>query len=138
VRRTRVLTERQLKIDSIHIDYERDNVLPELNEEDLAELGRESKPVLLKKEILARNLERHPEVKKEDYKTIISGALYCSDIRFKGKADGHDPNYINFVKFEPHNNSLVLLELSEHKDSFEVIHMFRLGDKSLERMQKKK
>jgi hypothetical protein len=126
------------KIDSVHIDFGRDNILPELNAKDLAELGKTSKPVLLKKEILKRNLKRHPEVNKEDYESILSEALYLSDLKFHGKSSGHNPNYINFVKLKPHNNSLVLLELAEHKENFEVIHLFRLGDNSLERMQNKK
>jgi hypothetical protein len=129
---------RPSKINSIHIDFDSDNILPELNEKDLAELGKESRPVLLKKEILARNLERHSEVKKEDYETIISGALYNGDLKFKGKSGGHNPNYINCVKLKPHDNFLVLLELAEHKEYFEVIHLFKLGDNSLERMQRKK
>jgi hypothetical protein len=130
--------EKGNRIDIVQIDFTRDNVLPELNAEDLAELDKESKPVLLKKEILKRNLKRHPEVNKEDYETILRDALYNSDIKFHGKSCGHSPNYINFVKIRPHNNSLVLLELAEHKESFEVIHLFRLGDNSLERMQSKK
>lgn len=129
--------DRQRKIDSIHIDFESDNMLPELNKEDLAELGKESKPVLLKREVLERNLLQHPEVPREEYDEIIKSALYSSDLRFKGKSERHNQDYVNFVKTVPHQNSLVLLQIAAHKENFEIIHLFKIGDRSLKRMQKR-
>jgi hypothetical protein len=129
--------EKQKKIDSVKIDFDRDNTLPELNPEDLEELGKASKPVLLKKGVIERNLREHAEVSRENYDRIVGEALYSSDLKFKGKSERHNQDYMNFVKVIPHNNSLVLLELAEHKDTFEVVHLFTLGDRSLKRMQKK-
>lgn len=41
--------KKQQKIALVKIDFSKDNVLPELNEEDLAELGIRSFPIRLKK-----------------------------------------------------------------------------------------
>lgn len=129
--------DRQKQIDNLHIDFDGDNLLPELNPKDLKELDKKSKPVLLKKEIIERNLHEHPEVPQEEYDEIIKGALYDGDLRFKGKSERHNQDYMNFVKTIPHHNSLVLLQLAEHKDNYEIVHLFKVGDKNLERMQKK-
>lgn len=130
-------TKRQSKIDSVHIDFEKDNTLPGLNKKDLDDLGREDKPVLLKKEIIERNLHEHPEVPQEEYGEIIKGALYDGDLRFKGKSERHNQDYMNFVKTIPHSNSLVLLQLAEYKDNYEIVHLFKVGDRNLKRLQKK-
>ncbi|MDR2359941.1 MAG: hypothetical protein LBD85_01495 [Oscillospiraceae bacterium] len=128
---------RQEKIDSVHIDFSRDNILPELNREDLRALGKTSKPVLLKKEVIDRNLARHPEVAPEDYDKIIGQALYNSDLRFRNTSGRYDPNYVNFVKQIAHNNMLVTIQLANYKDNYEIIHLFTVGDRNLSRIKKK-
>ena len=41
------------KIASVHIDFDKDNVLPELNDGDLGKIGlKQNKPVLLKRALL--------------------------------------------------------------------------------------
>jgi hypothetical protein len=126
--------ERQKKIDSINIDFEKDNTLPELNSEDLEELGKESKPVLLKKSIIERNVNAHSEVATDQYNKILGNALYNSDLRFKGKTDAHNPDYVNFVKVNPGSNQLVLLEMADRKENYEIVHLFELNDKRLSRL----
>ncbi|MDR1439846.1 MAG: DUF1073 domain-containing protein, partial [Clostridiales bacterium] len=129
--------EKRRKIDSVKIDFGNDNVLPELNKEDLAELGKPSKPVLLKKTVIDRNIAYHPEVAPRDYARIIGQALYDSDLRFGGDPRKHSDDYINFVKLAPHRNSLTLLELANHKENYEIVHFFEVGDRSLERIKKR-
>ncbi len=47
------------KIASVHIELGRDNILPELNEESLSEIGlTNNKPVLVKASTIERNLDR--------------------------------------------------------------------------------
>jgi hypothetical protein len=137
IRRIRILTERQRKIESIHIDFDRDNLLPHLNDEDLAELGKVSKPVVLTKKALDRNLGRHKEVPPSAYDHIISQALYDSDDRFGGR-EIHDPNYINFVKYEGERALLVTINLSAQKECYEIVHLFETSAKKIEKMKPKK
>ena len=128
--------ERQKKIDSINIDFESDNILPELNQEDLSELGKNSKPVLLKKSVINRNLEQHPEVAKTEYNRILGETLYNSDDKFGGKAH-HNPNYINFIKFGEKRGALTLVELADAKENFEIVHIFEPSNKKIQGMRPK-
>ena len=121
------------KINSIKIDFDRDNTLPGLNEEDLIKLGKEDKPVLLKKVIIDRNLLHHPEVPKSEYNFLIGQALY----NYPTIIPGYKENYIHFVcKISDRANSLVLLEMSESKDNYEIVHLFRIKDKNLNRIKR--
>ena len=65
------------KIASVHIDFDRDNILPELNEEDLAKIGAEkNKHVLLKKSVIDRNRVEHSDLTDTDFELILANALY--------------------------------------------------------------
>lgn len=56
------------KIASVHIDFDRDNILPELNEEDLPKIYVETnKPVLLKKSIIDRNAVEHADLSDSEF-----------------------------------------------------------------------
>lgn len=83
----------QTKINKVHIEVEKDNVLPELNEKELQAMGiTESKPVLLKKSSIERNLSEHGDIKPEDFDFIIGNTLYSPDKVVKGK--NPDKDYI--------------------------------------------
>ena len=90
---------------------------------------------MLKKQVIDTNLRNHPEVKREDYNRIIGEALYDGDLRFRGKSGQHRRDYINFVKTIPHSNSLVLLQIADYKDNYEIIHLWTLADTSLARLR---
>ena len=125
--------EKQRKIDSVNIDFDRDNTLPGLNKEDLDELGKEDKPVLLKKEIIVRNLRVHPEVKQEEYNYLIGQALYSNPSHFPGHKDG----YMNMVsRINDGSNSLVLIEMADSQEKYEIVHIMRINDRNLKRMKK--
>jgi len=126
--------EKQAKINSVQIETEKDNILPGLNQEDLAELGKDDKPVLLKKEVIDRNLRRHPDVAIEEYNRIIGQALYNSDERFGGK-EYHDPNYMNFIKYNGNKAALTLIELADRKDNYEIVHLFEPSRTNIEKMK---
>jgi hypothetical protein len=129
------LTERIKKIAMVIIDFSKDNILPKLNRGDLAEIGKTgSKQVLLKKSVIERNIVKHAEVAREDYDSLIGQALYNSDYKFKGFKE----NYINFVKkISDKNNSLVLLDMDETKDYYEIVHVMKISNYNLKRMMKK-
>ena len=121
------------KINSVNIDFDSDNTLPGLNKEDLIALGKEDKPVLLKKVIIDRNLLFHPDVQRSEYNFLIGQALYNYPTFFPG----HKDDYMNLVcKIDDKYNSLVLVQMSESKDNYEIIHFFRINDKKLDKMKR--
>lgn len=84
------------KIASVHIDFTKDNILPELNEEDLAKVGSEvNKRILLKKSIIDRNAAEHQDLTDNDFENIIKNALYSPSEIFK--ANSEKP-YFHFAK----------------------------------------
>ena len=73
--------EKQKKIDSIEINLDGDTELPHLNQETLDEFGFEDKPVLLKKNVIEKNMNNHPEVDPSNIK-ILSEMRYINPTRF--------------------------------------------------------
>jgi hypothetical protein len=130
-------TKKRAKPGEINIDFGKDNVLPELNGGDLEEFGKASKPLVLKKSVIERNLKNHPEVAKGDYNRILRQAPYNSDERFGGR-QRHNPDYVNFVKYGEGRAALVLVELSDRKDNHEVVHLFEPNIGNITRMKRKK
>lgn len=129
--------EQQQKIDSVKIDFSKDNTLPKLNQDTIDELGPDAdKPILLKKNIIDRNKQVHPEVKEEEYNKLIGTALYAPDVVFPGNPD---KPYYNFIKrIGEQKHSLVLLEVTCNKDNCEIVHAHWLTDKSRKTIEKKK
>ena len=127
------------KIASVHIDFTKDNVLPELNDEDLTKIGaKENKPVLLKKNIIDRNSVRHPDITDDDLNGIVANALYSPSEIFHGYSE---KPYYNFAKIIEINSKgkpeigLVLLDIDEKKDNFEVVHAHFVNNKGLQRVK---
>jgi len=119
--------EKQKKIDSVKIDFDQDNTLPGLNTEDLERLGKEDKPVVLKKGVIDRNFERHPDIRPEEYNFLIGHALYNPDVIKPSKREDK-PNYYNFIKHLDDTNSVVLIELSSGKEQHEIVHLVKMND----------
>lgn len=112
----------------VNIDFSRDNYLPRLNKEDLRELHKKDKPVLLKKSIIDRNLWKHPDIKEEDYNLIISAALYEPIYIFPG----NNPKYINFIgKIKVDRYSAVLVDMLENNENYEIVHLHKMTEKTL-------
>ena len=114
------------KIASVHIDFDRDNILPELNEEDLVKIGSKvNKPVLLKKNIIDRNANEHSDLTNDDFQNIIANAIYSPAEIFS--ANKEKP-YFHFAKVIEFNSKgkpeigLALLDVDENKDNFEIVH----------------
>lgn len=116
------------KIASVHIDFTKDNVLPELNEDTLTELGiKENKSVLVKKTVINRNQDRHGDVRLEDANVILGNALYSPDLIVPGKNKSN--SYFSFAKSmrvsERNGKAIygvVLLDVEDGKENFEVVH----------------
>lgn len=125
------------KIDSVRIDFSKDNYLPELNEEDLAELGKPKKPILVSKRMLDRNKKEHPELSEEEYSYMIAKALYDPDFVFP--ANPEKTNYYHFISnIGDKHHSGVVLELSDKKENYETVHLHKLRNKSLRTLLKRK
>lgn len=116
------------KIASVHIDFDKDNVLPELEEDALKIMGvKKSKRVLLKKSVIDRNAERHPDVKPEDAERLIGETLYSPDDIFPGRSS--TGKYFSFVRLIEYSkkdgrpkHGVVLLDVNEQNDCFQIVH----------------
>lgn len=103
------------------IDWTKDNTLPNLNKNTLKELNLEDKPVLLKKNIIKKNKLNHPDITEEEAKRIIGNALYRPELILKANAE--KTAYHNFIsRTDDKHSDIVLLELSEEKENYEIIN----------------
>ena len=118
------------KIASVHIDFDKDNILPELNEEDLKDLGiQENKKVRLKKLIIDRNMLKHYDISAEDSEVIIGKALYSKEKQIIPNKDKSKPNYYSFASFIRVSRKskkdifgVVMIDIDDKKDAFEIVH----------------
>ena len=126
------------KISKSKIDFSKDNILAELNEEDLKEIGcEENKNVLLKKNIIDRNFLRHYDLSEEESEQIILQALYSNKKQIFPSKHADKPNYFTFaqvVRISKEDGKdvfgTVLLDVDKRKESFEVVHwLFVHADK---------
>lgn len=131
------------KIASVHIDPTKDSVLPELNESDLAKMGiSKNKKVVVKATTSDRNEIRHPDVSIEDRDKLIGETLYSPTEIFKGNKDKPYYTFIKPLRLSPRDgktidNGLVLLDIDETKESFEVVHWHWIREKDLEKLKAK-
>ena len=125
------------KIASVHIDFDRDNILPEFNEAILNKLGTtQNKKVLLKGATIKRNLGKHIDVTQDIMQDIIMQALYDPIDVFP--ANPNNANYYHMASFVevPDKNGLkmglVLLDIGKSKEHFEVGHAYFVDGKGFE------
>lgn len=129
------------KIASVHIDFDKDNILPELDKYSLKIMGAEkSKPVLLKKSTIDRNFQEHSDLTKEDFQSIIAQALYEPSEVFPANAEKPYWHFAKLIKETSKGHSkigLALLDIDVNKESFEVAHAHFVGAKGLARAKNK-
>ena len=124
----------QGKINSVKIDFTRDNILPELNEEDLAKIGVKSVPVRLKAKIIERNKRNHRDLSERESEHIIKQALYEPEIIIPAKGE----NYFHFIaKAEEKDSPLVLLDAEIKDGYFDIVHYFKVRPRSKEKLIKR-
>ena len=129
----------QEKMSKVKIDFNKDNIFPELNEEDLIKIGvKVNKPVLLKKNIIDRNAIRHSDLSPKDCELIISQALYSKNKTIIPGKYKDKPNYYNFtkeVRISKKDGSdiygVVLLDVDNKKDNFEIVHWLFISNKGI-------
>ncbi|OGV45214.1 MAG: hypothetical protein A2017_06645 [Lentisphaerae bacterium GWF2_44_16] len=98
---------------------DRDRELKNLPDETLRQLNKPQKPLVLKKNIVEKNNEHHPELALEDNQLILNEALYQTTELFQGKPK-EKPDYWVFVK-KNGKSKLAVVELSESKDNYEIV-----------------
>lgn len=130
------LEEIREKQSMVNIDFTRDNYLPRLNKEDLRELNKEDKPVVASKRMLDRNKMAHPDINEVEYNVLLINALYTPQYILPANPD--KPYYFHFIaNIENNKNSGVIVELSETKENYEIVHIQKLRNKSVERIRKR-
>ena len=113
-----------------NIDWNKDNILPKLNKDILKQYGLKDKPVLLKKNIIEKNKLNHPDITNDEAIRIIGNALYKTETVLKGNINKH--TYHNFItRTDDEHSDIVLLELSDEKENYEIInyHIIRNVDR---------
>lgn len=131
------------KIASVHIDFNKDNILPELDDASLKQMGvSESKPVLVKASSIARNRVKHGDIDPKDVDELIAKTLYDPDYIVPGK----NPNkpYFSFLKkirvSEKSGNidyGTVLLDISAENKNFELVHWHWVREQDLNSIKPK-
>lgn len=120
----------QSKIDKLNnIDWNNDNTLDGLNKETLEEYDLEDKPISLKKNIINKNKNNHKDITEEDAKIILANSLYKPELVIK--ANKNKLAYHNFItRIGKDKNTIVLLELSDEKEKYEIVNFHYLRDNS--------
>ena len=96
--------------------------------------GLEDKPILLKKNIIEKNKASHPDISEEEAKRIIGNALYKPEVILKANRD--KPAYHNFIsRTDDKHSDLVLLELSDKKENYEIVNYHVIRDKDRNRKE---
>ena len=120
----------QEKANSINIDLTQNNILPKLDNNALDILKSPNKDVLLKINIIKRNKERHPDLTEAD-NNIILGSLYKYNQILQDKKK---TNYFHFIQRFGEINYVVLLDNTQTKNNFEVVHYHKINNKNLEKL----
>ena len=109
--------------------------LPPLPEKTLSLIGKTVKPVLLKKNILQKNHNNHPELSTEKSREALDAALYNNDII--GQSQPVDrPDYWVAVKLKSGENAVVVLDMAETKTHHEIVGWRIVNDKGIESLKR--
>ena len=101
----------------------------------LEQYGFEDKPVLLKKNIVEKNKLNHPDITDDMAREIIGNSLYKPEAVLKANKD--KPAYHNFItRLKNDKNSIVLLELSDEKDNYEIVNYHYISDDGVDRKKR--
>jgi RNA polymerase sigma factor (sigma-70 family) len=129
---TSVMNVAEIK-DEDFINPTRSIQLPSLPENVLNVIGKKSKPVLLKKNILEKNRDHHKELSADDSRKILEAALYHSERIIQDKPS-EKPNYWVMAKLD-NKSSIVTIEISETKDNYEIIGWRYASMKSIQQIK---
>lgn len=97
-------------------------------------LGSGEKPIIIKKNILEKNRNNHPEITPQASRSILQDALYSPTLIGQAQPIKR-PNY--WVAIETSDkNSVVVLEVNDNKDNVEIVGWRLVDSKGLEKLKR--
>ena len=139
---------KQKKIDSVNIDFTKDNVLPSLNIEDLIEIDNllkkqgikqtesdKNKKVIFKKESIEYNQQRHPDILPTEYNRLVAQALYNRTYIIPGNKEGH---FVFYGKVDLKHYSDVAIDINDTPESYAITHVHVVRKREAEKKGKNK
>ncbi len=111
--------------------------LPKIPDNVDAAIGAEGKPVIIKKNVLGRNAERHSDLSPSMSRQILKEALYTPSMYGQNQKAKRPYNWVLIsIPDGEGNNRIVLLEVNHGKDNIEVVHWHYLDDRGLEKIRR--
>lgn len=123
---------------AVQIDFNKTNILPPLNKEDLSVLKLENKRPALLKRTLTRNLKKHNDLKRKDYNEGLGRALYLHP--YPIFRDIKQQTYWHFIG-SPLNTGKsffdVIVESNNNKKRLEIVHFHKREKRQIMKMLRK-
>lgn len=121
-----VSTQVRQKMKAVKIDFQKDNILPEMNREDADYLGIKPLPFRLSKSVIERQKNKHP-LTDAKARILLACALYNPDFIGGERKDGRF-NFISYLTEE--RNPLVLVDVKNSPDGYyDIVHYYFLDAK---------
>ncbi|MDR1226816.1 MAG: hypothetical protein LBK47_07970 [Prevotellaceae bacterium] len=113
----------------------RDIVLPSLPENVLSAVGSIAKPVMIKRNVFAKNIRNHTELTVDDSRKILNAALTIPDLAINDKPSAK-ASYWVLVNVDG-KNAIVTIDVDINKETIEVVGWRWAREKSLEQIKKR-
>ena len=111
--------------------------LPKLPDAVDEAIGANRKPVIIKRNIFARNAQRHGDLSPENSREILREALYNPSLYGQNQKAKKPYNWVLInVPDANGNNRVVLLEVNHHKDNVEIVHWHYVDERGLEKIRR--
>ena len=111
--------------------------LPKLPDAVDEAIGANGKPVIVKRNIFARNAQRHGDLSPENSREILREALYNPSLYGQNQKAKKPYNWVLInVPDANGNNRVVLLEVNHHKDNVEIVHWHYVDERGLEKIRR--
>lgn len=107
--------------------------LPKLPENVDRAIGAESKPVIIKKNILKKNWETHKFPFSES-RSILKAALYNTDLVGQTQPTKRPLHWV-LIKLDE-KSPIVVLEVNENKNNVEIVGWYTLDGRNLDRIKR--
>lgn len=124
------------KIDAVNnTNFNKTNYFPALNKSTIKQYGFKEKKIRLKKDIIDRNKNEHADISDEDAIRIFANTLYKPETVLKVNKD--KPSYHHFItRTDDRHNDLLLLDLSETEEYYDIVHYFVVRNRSRNKLEK--
>ncbi|MBR5432626.1 MAG: hypothetical protein IK119_09670, partial [Bacteroidales bacterium] len=100
-------------------------------------IGAAGKPVVIKRNIFARNAQSHKELTPEQSRQILKDALYNTKLYGQNQKTSRPFNWVVISSVDiDGDHRLVLLEVNNNKDNVEIVHWHYVREGSLETIKR--